>query len=544
MKLLNLISEYTALLALVSGVTIETLALASLEITQTTARTVVQRLLGIVTNDGGSINKLVPETLATHLFHRDECVSAASDVGNFSCVRRCVVFGFQRSLGCCGSSDRGLEFVVDFQVLLTFRLRDGDENAEIILVAVGVPFGNVINALGGIVIRREPVRETVFVVIDGSRFTVVEVFGIGTLRGGGIQDIRVWRAVTRTSCVRNSGRWGGSFESFSCADFCLEFGHTHRRVNENVVWIRTVVEHSVNIRVANDIIGKGLDGGVDLFADETVVEREFNRFRTIFLGVHSRDRRALVGSRSFGSTVHIHNWSVLTLEVRIHEERSAGEFASFVGRTNFQRSSSSASLVVGGDGTRGPDVAIVVLVTHRPVHLPVRVFIWLPLRVLGTPYLACYLSPLDFVYTVIVDVYSGNGITSQRTLAQRTISTSVTGIALAFNCLLFVPSTVVGIRHSHVHTLTMATATVRAGDTAATLTFETRETCTLTSCAIANALVTALAVEVGLIPGFRVVFTGQTVSSIVLFANETVCVLVLDLLVSVNLVVGINVAKR
>merc|ERR1719174_1684594 len=366
----------------------------------------------------------------------------------------------------------------------------------------------------------------------------------GTLRGGGIQDIRVWRAVTRTSCVRNSGRWGGSFESFSCADFCLEFGHTHRRVNENVVWIRTVVEHSVNIRVADDIIGKGLNGGVDLLADETVVERKFNRVHTIFLDVHSRDRRALVGTRSFGSTVHIHNWSVLTLEVRIHEERSAGEFASFVGRTNFQRSSSSASLVVGGDGTRGPDVSIVVLVTHRPVHLPVRVFIWLPLRILGTPYLVCLLFPLNFVYTVIVDVNSGNGITSQRTLAQRTISTSVTGIALAFNCLLFVPSTVVGIRHSHVHTLTMATATVRAGDTAATLTFETRETCTLTSCAIANALVTALAVEVGLIPGFRVVFTGQTVSSIVLFANETVCVLVLDLLVSVNLVVGINVAKR
>merc|ERR1712072_1445397 len=89
-----------------------------------------------------------------------------------------------------------------------------------------VRFGKGINALGGTVLRRDEVRETVLVVVDGVRFALPEVFGIGTLRAGGVQDIRVCRAVSRTKCVRNSGRWGVSFESFSCAEFRLEFGHT------------------------------------------------------------------------------------------------------------------------------------------------------------------------------------------------------------------------------------------------------------------------------------------------------------------------------
>jgi hypothetical protein len=89
----------------------------------------------------------------------------------------------------------------------------------------------------------------------------------------------------------------------------------------------------------------------------------------------------------------------------------------------------------------------------------------------------------------------------------------------------------------------MSTATVGAGDTSATLTFETRETRTLASAAITNSLVTALAVEVSLVPRLGVVLTSETVSGIVLFANETVGVLVLDLLVRVDPVIGVNITK-
>jgi len=80
----------------------------------------------------------------------------------------------------------------------------------------------------------------------------------------------------------------------------------------------------------------------------------------------------------------------------------------------------------------------------------------------------------------------------------------------------------------------MSAATVGAGDASATLTFETRETRTLASAAITNALITALAVEVSLVPWLGVVLTSETISGIVLFANKTVGVLVLDLLVCVE----------
>jgi len=96
----------------------------------------------------------------------------------------------------------------------------------------------------------------------------------------------------------------------------------------------------------------------------------------------------------------------------------------------------------------------------------------------------------------------------------------------------------------HVDTLTMSTAAVRTGDTSATLAFESRETRTLTGRAIANSFVAALAVEVGLIPGKLIVRTGETVRVIVLFANKAVGVLVLNLLVCVDSVVGIDVAER
>jgi len=195
-------------------------------------------------------------------------------------------------------------------------------------------------------------------------------------------------------------------------------------------------------------------------------------------------------------------------------------------------------LVVRGHSAGSPDITIVILVTHRPVHLTIRV-----LGATLTPFFTGLLSPLDFVYAFVVDVYSGNGITSLRALAQGTVRTGVSRVTLAFNSFLFVPCTVVSIRYSHVNTLTMSTATVGAGDTSATLTFETRETRTLASAAIANSLVAALAVEVSLVPCRFVVLTSETVSGIVLFANETVGVLVLDLLVRVDPVIGVNITK-
>jgi len=90
----------------------------------------------------------------------------------------------------------------------------------------------------------------------------------------------------------------------------------------------------------------------------------------------------------------------------------------------------------------------------------------------------------------------------------------------------------------------MATAAVRTGDTSATLAFESREARTLTGGAIADSFVTALAVEVGLVPGYLVVRTGETIGIIVLFANEAVGVLVSNLLVCVDTTVGVNVTKR
>jgi hypothetical protein len=89
----------------------------------------------------------------------------------------------------------------------------------------------------------------------------------------------------------------------------------------------------------------------------------------------------------------------------------------------------------------------------------------------------------------------------------------------------------------------MSAATVGAGDTPATLAFKTRETRTLSSAAIANSLVTALAVEVSLVPGLGVVITSETVCSVVLFTNKTVGVLILDLLIRVDLVIGVDITK-
>jgi hypothetical protein len=89
----------------------------------------------------------------------------------------------------------------------------------------------------------------------------------------------------------------------------------------------------------------------------------------------------------------------------------------------------------------------------------------------------------------------------------------------------------------------MSAAAVGARNTSATLTFESREACTLASGAITNALVAALAVEVSLVPCYGVVLTSETISGIVLFTNETVGVLVLDLLVRVNRVIGVDITK-
>jgi hypothetical protein len=80
----------------------------------------------------------------------------------------------------------------------------------------------------------------------------------------------------------------------------------------------------------------------------------------------------------------------------------------------------------------------------------------------------------------------------------------------------------------------MSTAAVGAGDTSATFAFETRKACALTSRAITNSLVTALTVEVCLIPFLFVVGTRETVCVVVLFTHETIVVLVLDLLVCVQ----------
>jgi hypothetical protein len=72
-----LVSEHTALLALVPGVAIETLALAGLEVTQATTRAVMKVLVRLELNDGSSVNKFVPLAVGAHLhyfYKRIRCV--------------------------------------------------------------------------------------------------------------------------------------------------------------------------------------------------------------------------------------------------------------------------------------------------------------------------------------------------------------------------------------------------------------------------------------------------------------------------------------
>jgi len=90
----------------------------------------------------------------------------------------------------------------------------------------------------------------------------------------------------------------------------------------------------------------------------------------------------------------------------------------------------------------------------------------------------------------------------------------------------------------------MSTAAVGASDAAATFTFESGETRALTGSAIANAFVAALTVEVCLVPFLCVICTSQTISIVVLFANKTVGVLVLDLLVRVQMSVCVYITER
>jgi len=87
-------------------------------------------------------------------------------------------------------------------------------------------------------------------------------------------------------------------------------------------------------------------------------------------------------------------------------------------------------------------------------------------------------------------------------------------------------------------------AVVGACDAAAALALKTSEARALTSTPVADSLVTALAVKVCLVPLFGVILTGKTIGGIILFADETIGILVSDLLVGVDPGIGINVAKR
>lgn len=156
--------------------------------------------------------------------------------------------------------------------------------------------------------------------------------------------------------------------------------------------------------------------------------------------------------------------------------------------------------------------------------------------------LALNRAELDFVHAVVVDVDGRDGIASQCAFTQGAVGTSVAGIALALNGLGLVPCPVLRVADHHVNALAVAAARVGAGDATAALALESGETRALAGRPVAYALVGALLVEVTLVPLFRVIRASQTVRVRVLLAHQTVGELVLDLLVSVDHAVGVDVS--
>jgi len=90
----------------------------------------------------------------------------------------------------------------------------------------------------------------------------------------------------------------------------------------------------------------------------------------------------------------------------------------------------------------------------------------------------------------------------------------------------------------------MTAAVIWARLTSATSTLETGEAFAFASGSVANTLVGAFAVEMGFVPFCGVDVTSQTVVGVVLFSDGGVVVVEVDLLISVNALVSVNVTKR
>jgi hypothetical protein len=89
----------------------------------------------------------------------------------------------------------------------------------------------------------------------------------------------------------------------------------------------------------------------------------------------------------------------------------------------------------------------------------------------------------------------------------------------------------------------VARAIIRACYTPATSTFKSRKALALTSRAVTNSFIGAFTVKVCFVPTVDVVCASKTVTDVVLFSLQPVSILVVNLLISVDLVVGIDVPQ-
>lgn len=151
---------------------------------------------------------------------------------------------------------------------------------------------------------------------------------------------------------------------------------------------------------------------------------------------------------------------------------------------------------------------------------------------------------LDAPDTFSVDVNIGDGVNTDGALAQRARRPTVAGIAQALLSVAGIPSKVTGVGVSGTNALTMTAAVIWARLTSATSTLETGEAFAFASGSVANTLVGAFAVEMGFVPFCGVDVTSQTVVGVVLFSDGGVVVVEVDLLISVNALVSVNVTKR
>ena len=395
-----------------------------------------------------------------------------------------------------GDADLGLVLVGHSEILLATGDGKADEHANGSVRAVG----DVAAVERVSVVEVNKVGEAELGIVDGQRGAARERILPSAVSGS-----------LRTALVDAGER---------------ELGDTVRRVDEVVV-VKSVagdVSHP-HIRAASDVVREGSDRGVDLLGDEAGLKRE--------------GRVCVKVSRDCAAVGDIDEDSVVCRVVAgVGVERRGDAFSS--GVVSVGDCSTAGGLVVGCDGGGSPLVAHLIRVRHRPVHLTVGKVLTSSVVIHG----GIPLGELDLPHAVGVSVDVGDGINADVALAERARWSGVAGVAHTALRVGKIPSKVIGVRVLSADAHAVAVAVVRAGLTGATCSLKSREALALAGGSVAGALVGALAVEVAFIPLRSVVVTGQTVPRVVLLADGAVGVVEVHLLVSVDGLVGVDVAQR